>query len=59
MGPAQQASGAGLNGAGARTPQRQEALPYLCDWDHGAGGWEKQENRDRKEKRCQNRIPTG
>ena len=29
-----------LGGAGATTPQRQEALPYLCDWEHGAGGWE-------------------
>ena len=32
-----------LNGAGASTPQRQEALPYLCDWDYGADGWENNE----------------
>ena len=22
-------------------PQHREPLPYLCDWDNGAGGWEK------------------
>ena len=32
-----------LNGARTSMPQRQEALPYLCDWDYGAGGWIKQE----------------
>ena len=26
------------------TPQHREALPYLCDWEYGAGGWEKEEN---------------
>ena len=29
-----------LGGAGASPPQRQEALPYLCDWERGACGWE-------------------
>ncbi len=28
--------------------QKEEALPYLCDWEYGAGGWEKEE------KSCQN-----
>ena len=23
------------------TPQHREALPYLCDWEDAAGGWEK------------------
>ena len=41
-----------LGGAGASTPQRQEALPYLCDWECGAGGWEKHENCNCEEKRC-------
>ena len=27
-----------LNGAGTSSPQRQEVLPYLCDWGHGAKG---------------------
>ena len=40
------------SGAGASTPQRQEALPYLCDWECGAGGWEKHENCNCEEKRC-------
>ena len=26
---------------GAGTPQHREALFYLCDWEYGAGGWEK------------------
>ena len=33
--------------------QKEEALPYLCDWEYGAAGWEKQE------KSCQNAYPTG
>ncbi len=35
---------------GASSPQRQEALPCLCDWDYGAGGWENKENCNREEK---------
>lgn len=27
-----------LGEAGTSTPQRQEALPYQCDWEGGAGG---------------------
>ena len=48
-----------LNGAGASTPQRQEALPYLCDWDYGAGGWEKHEIPQSQGKALPYRIPTG
>ncbi len=48
-----------LNGAGASTPQRQEALPYLCDWDYGAGGWEKHEKPQSQGKALPYRIPTG
>ncbi len=30
------------------TLQRQEALPYLWNWENGAGGWEKHERLQRK-----------
>ena len=32
------------------TPQRQKALFYLCNWEHGMGGWKKK-TKDRKARR--------
>ena len=40
-----------LNRAGASSPRGQGALPYLCDWEHGAGGWENTKNCNREGKR--------
>ena len=40
-------------------PQRQEVLPYLCDWRYRAGGWEEQEKEQLQIKALQNRIPIG